>query len=68
MKSSHQAYVFGIGAIFLWSTVATAFKLALAHFTPLQLVFIAVTTSIFALGAILIAQKKLSLIKQQFWG
>ncbi|MCK8045717.1 DMT family transporter [Shewanella sp. 1CM18E] len=66
MKSSHQAYAFGIGAIFLWSTVATAFKLALAHYTPLQLVFVAVTTSIVALGAILVAQKKLPLIKQQF--
>jgi len=66
MKQSNQAYLYGIGAICLWSTVATAFKLALAHFTPLQLVFVAVITSIFALGIILTAQRKLSLIKAQF--
>ena len=66
MKPSNQAYVYGIGAVCLWSTVATAFKLALEHFTPLQLVLIAVVTSIFALGIILVAQRKLHLIKTQF--
>jgi drug/metabolite transporter (DMT)-like permease len=66
LKQSHQAYAFGIGAILLWSTVATAFKIALTHYTPLQLVFIAVTTSIVALGTILVAQNKLSLVKKQF--
>ncbi|MEZ9197186.1 DMT family transporter [Shewanella sp. 10N.286.54.B9] len=66
MKKSHQAYAFGIGAILLWSTVATAFKLALSHYTPLQLVFIAVITSIVALGVILAMQSKLSLVRKQF--
>ena len=66
MKSSSQAYLYAIGAILLWSTVATAFKLALAHFTPLQLVFIAVMTSIVALTIILFVMGKLTLIKQQF--
>jgi drug/metabolite transporter (DMT)-like permease len=66
LKQSNQAYVFGIGAVCLWSTVATAFKLALEHFTPLQLVLVAVTTSIIALGIILAVQKKLCLIKTQF--
>ncbi|MCL1058310.1 DMT family transporter [Shewanella gelidimarina] len=66
MKQSHQAYVFGIGAILLWSTVATAFKIALTHYTPLQLVLVAVTTSIAALGFILVAQNKLSLVRTQF--
>lgn len=66
MKQSNQAYLYGIGAICLWSTVATAFKLALAHFSPLQLVFVATITSIFALGIILLFQGKLHLIKAQF--
>ena len=66
MKQSNQAYVYGVGAICLWSTVATSFKLALAHFSPLQLVLVAVTTSIIALGLILVVQGKLSLIKTQF--
>lgn len=66
MKQSNQAYVYGIGAVCLWSTVASAFKLALEHFTPLQLVLVAVTTSIVALGIILVVQRKLNLIKTQF--
>ncbi|MGI1967650.1 DMT family transporter [Shewanella baltica] len=66
MKSSNLAYVYGIAAVFLWSTVATAFKIALSYYTPLQLVFVAVLTSIIALGGILAWQKKLSLLKQQF--
>lgn len=55
-----------MAAVFLWSTVATAFKIALSYYTPLQLVFVAVLTSIIALGGILAWQKKLSLLKQQF--
>ncbi|VEF27204.1 aromatic amino acid exporter [Shewanella baltica] len=66
MKSSNLAYVYGMAAVFLWSTVATAFKIALIYYTPLQLVFVAVLTSIVALGGILAWQKKLSLLKQQF--
>ena len=66
MKSSNLAYVYGMAAVFLWSTVATAFKIALSYYTPLQLVFVAVLTSIVALGGILAWQKKLCLLKQQF--
>nr|WP_153662103.1 DMT family transporter [Shewanella intestini] len=53
-------------AILLWSTVATAFKIALSFYTPMQLVLVATTTSILALSVILIWQAKLSLIKAQF--
>jgi drug/metabolite transporter (DMT)-like permease len=66
VKSSNLAYVYGMAAVFLWSTVATAFKIALSYYTPLQLVFVAVLTSIIALGGILAWQKKLSLLKQHF--
>ena len=66
MKSSNLAYVYGMAAVFLWSTVATAFKIALSYYSPLQLVFVAVLTSIIALTSILAWQKKLSLLKQQF--
>jgi drug/metabolite transporter (DMT)-like permease len=66
VKSSNLAYVYGMAAVFLWSTVATAFKIALSYYSPLQLVFVAVLTSIIALTSILAWQKKLSLLKQQF--
>ncbi len=65
MKSSNWAYVYAMGAVFLWSTVATAFKIALGFFSPLQLVFVAVLTSIIALMTILAWQKKLPLLKSQ---
>lgn len=65
LQSHHQAYFFACAAVFLWSTVATAFKLALAFFTPLQLVFVAAITSAISLTFILVIQKKLTLIKKQ---
>ncbi|WP_372871030.1 DMT family transporter [Shewanella sp.] len=66
MKKSRLAYVYGMAAVLLWSTVATAFKLALAEYSPLQLLFIAVLSSICALGVILGYQGKLTLLKHQF--
>ncbi|MCL1141307.1 DMT family transporter [Shewanella gaetbuli] len=66
MKSNQLAYIYGLGAVLLWSTVATAFKVALGFFSPLQLVFVAVVTSIIALSGILIYQGKLNLLRRQF--
>ncbi|NTS78436.1 DMT family transporter [Catenovulum sp. SM1970] len=45
MKSQKVAITLALGATVLWSTVATAFKLALSEFTPLQLLAIASVTS-----------------------
>nr|WP_243891471.1 DMT family transporter [Shewanella algae] len=59
--------IYGMAAVFLWSTVATAFKIALGFFSPLQLVFVAVITSSVCLGLILAWQGKLKLLKQQFY-
>nr|WP_263858798.1 DMT family transporter [Shewanella algae] len=61
-----MALIYGMAAVFLWSTVATAFKIALGFFSPLQLVFVAVITSSVCLGLILAWQGKLKLLKQQF--
>jgi len=36
-----SAIAFGLGAVALWSTVATAFEIALDHVTPLQLLWLA---------------------------
>ncbi|NJE46676.1 DMT family transporter [Thermococcus sp. GR7] len=41
-----------IGAVLLWSTVASAFKLSLGYLTPLQLVFYASLTSLFVFGVL----------------
>ncbi len=66
MNKSQLALIYGMAAVFLWSTVATAFKIALGFFSPLQLVFVAVITSSVCLGLILAWQGKLKLLKQQF--
>ncbi|WP_144210476.1 DMT family transporter [Shewanella donghaensis] len=66
MSKNTLAYLYGLFAVLLWSTVATAFKIALSYFTPLQLVFVAVTTSILALSIIVIFNNKHSLIIEQF--
>ncbi|MDF0533887.1 DMT family transporter [Shewanella yunxiaonensis] len=66
MKTSSQAFAYGLGAVLLWSTVATAFKIALTFFTPLQLVFVATIVSSLCLLVILGVQRKLPLLWQQF--
>ena len=63
---SHQAlaYVYAGIAIFLWSTVASAFKLSLRHLDPLQLLLYANVVSILVLLALLAAQRRLYLLKR----
>lgn len=59
MKSQQAAYKYALIAVILWSTVATAFKVALNYLTPIQLVFYAVIASTLCLYLILMYQKKL---------
>ncbi|WP_394130597.1 DMT family transporter [Shewanella maritima] len=66
MTSNQLAYIYGLGAVLLWSTVASAFKIALTFFSPIQLVWVAVVTSALAIFTILVVQKKLHLIARQF--
>ncbi|XPV74863.1 MAG: DMT family transporter [Desulfovibrio sp.] len=63
MTHQKSAYIAGLSAVAIWSTVATAFKLALAHLAPLQLLFIATISSSIALLGVLAFQKKLYKIK-----
>ncbi len=56
MQQQTRAYLFAGGAILLWSTVATAFKLALAYMTPVQLLLYASITSTLVLAAIVLVQ------------
>jgi drug/metabolite transporter (DMT)-like permease len=48
-----------LGAVAVWSTVATAFKLALRHLDTYQLLFVAVAVSLLCLTAVLVAQRRL---------
>ncbi|OEY67864.1 DMT family transporter [Marinobacter sp. X15-166B] len=62
MKNQQQAMLFGLGAVLLWSTVATAFKLALRQLSPVQMLFIACSASVLVLAAILVVQRRWHLV------
>jgi len=59
-KNQKQAYKFALISVFLWSTVATAFKISLSFISPLELLFYSSLSSLFILGIVLLYQKKLS--------
>lgn len=63
MKNQKKAMLFGLLTVLLWSTVASAFKITLSHFAPIQMVLIASLTSIVLLLGIARYQNKLSLLK-----
>ena len=54
MKNQKQAMLFGLGTVLLWSTVATAFKLALADLAPVQMLLVACVASIMVMGGALV--------------
>jgi len=62
MNDDRRALLFGLGAVLIWSTVATAFKLALRHIDPMQLLLLANFFSLIVLGSVLAARGKLHLL------
>ncbi|MFT5367842.1 MAG: drug/metabolite transporter (DMT)-like permease [Candidatus Latescibacterota bacterium] len=58
MTSQKQAYIYGLSAVLLWSTVATAFKLALQYLDTIQLLLYASATSTLVLGLVVVVQGK----------
>ena len=58
MNPQRKATLLGLSAVFFWSTVATAFKLALRHIDHFQLLFLATVFSLVSLGLVLAVQKK----------
>ncbi|MDR5865580.1 DMT family transporter [Halomonas koreensis] len=54
MTADRRAMLYGLGAVGLWSTVATAFKVALAHMTPLELMWIASLVSWAVIGVLVV--------------
>ncbi|WP_282560193.1 DMT family transporter [Motilimonas cestriensis] len=61
-KNQKTAVLFALAAVAMWSTVATAFKVTLSYFSPIQMILVATVTSIVLLGGICCWQKKLSLL------
>ena len=64
MNQQRQAIFYGLGAVLLWSTVATAFKLALRYFSPIELLLYSGLFSTLLLGSILRYQGKFHLAFQ----
>ena len=59
MRAQNRAYLFGLAAVLLWSTVASAFKLTLKYVDPIQLLFYSNLFSTIVLAAILVWGGKL---------
>ena len=62
MHDNKQAYLFGLAAVLLWSTVASAFKISLRYLDFAQLLFVASCASALVLGAVVVAQGKWPLV------
>jgi drug/metabolite transporter (DMT)-like permease len=62
VNNDRRALAFGLGAIFLWSTVGTAFKIALVELSVLQLLMVAVCTSTVALVGVVSWQGRLHVL------
>lgn len=67
MNQDRQAILFGLGAVALWSTVATAFKVALAWMSPLELMWIAALVSWALMGALVIRQGNIATALRRGW-
>ncbi|RDB42420.1 EamA family transporter [Halomonas sp. DQ26W] len=59
--------LFGLGAVALWSTVATAFKIALAYMSPLELIWLASLVSWALIGILMVRQGRLGQALSQGW-
>jgi drug/metabolite transporter (DMT)-like permease len=59
-SNEQRAVLFGLGAVLLWSTVATAFKLSLQYLSPVQLLAWASIVSLLTLGVLLLATGRLT--------
>lgn len=64
--NERHALGFGLSAVLLWSTVATAFKLTLAEFTPIQMLCAASIVSAIALTVVCGVQGKLNQLSDTF--
>ena len=64
MKKNTQAILLALAAVLSWSTVATAFKVALTYLTHFEMLLIASITSLFIFVVVLTFQRKWGLVRQ----
>lgn len=63
-RNQSKAYFYASLTVFFWSTVATAFKIALRDLNYIQLLFVANITSLIVLATLLVVREKLSILKR----
>lgn len=63
MDNQKKAYIYGCATVFIWSTVASAFKISLRHLDPVQLLLCADIVSVITLFAILALRKELNFLR-----
>ena len=64
MKKNTQAILLAFAAVLSWSTVATAFKVALTYLTHFEMLLIASLTSVLIFAIVMTFQKKWTFMKQ----
>ncbi|GHC18417.1 DMT family transporter [Aidingimonas halophila] len=67
MTLERRAMLCGLGAVGLWSTVATAFKIALSYMTPLELMWLAALVSWVLMGGLVYREGRLMQAFRQGW-
>lgn len=61
MVNQRKAYLYALGAVLIWSTVASAFKISLRTLSPAHLLLYANLVSVLLLGGILLCRRELGL-------
>jgi len=61
MVNQRKAYLYALGTVLIWSTVASAFKLSLRTLLPAHLLLYANLVSVLLLGVILLCRRELAL-------
>jgi len=59
-----RALLYGVGAVLMWSTVATGFKLGLKELAPLELLWLGAATSFVFFAAASLAARRWSAIAE----
>ncbi len=70
LTNNTKAILFGLGAVLLWSTVATAFSISLKHLSPTQLLLVANAVSLVFLVSLIVFKgdfKELITFAKQSW-
>lgn len=71
MKENNKAIALAMAAVLSWSTVATAFKIALTHLTHFEMLLVASITSLIIFTIVLTIQRKWGEVKalsRKMWG